>query len=519
MKLTFDPHLPFQRDAVKSVTDLFAGQPSKDDSVEEFALIAKDSPQIDAVGNRLMITEEQILKNLQAVQETNEITPSVALDGMHFCVEMETGTGKTYVYLRTIYEISNLYGFNKFVIVVPSVAIREGVLKNLEITHEHFQNLYDNTPIHFQVYNSGKISNLRGFASTNTIEILVISIDSFAKDKNIVNRPNDKLSGRKPIEFIQATHPIVIVDEPQNMETEKRKEALKNLHSLCTLRYSATHRNQYNLTYRLDPVRAYDLGLVKQIEVDSIVGKNAYNDAFIAVVAITASKTKIVAKITIDSKIKNGVTRKRINVGVGDDLYRLSNEREIYAGYVVDEIDATSNRIAFANGIAFKQGETQSALTDEIMRMQIRRTIAEHLTKEQTLNEKGIKVLSLFFIDKVANYRQYDDKGNPSLGKFAQWFEELYQECAAIKQFAKLDKFSIQKIHNGYFSQDKKGKWKDTRETQAALNSSDSANTFQLIMRDKEELLNLNNPLRFIFSHSALREGWDNPNVFQICSS
>jgi type III restriction enzyme len=482
-------------------------------------LEAESKNLINSVSNNLVLSDVQILKNLEAVQETNELEKSIELDGMHFSVEMETGTGKTYVYLRTIYELNKLYGFKKFLIVVPSVAIREGVLKNLKITHSHFQNLYDNTPINFQVYDSRKVSILRGFATTNIIEVLVINIDSFAKDLNIINQPHYRTNGQKPIEFIKAVKPLVIVDEPQNMETEKRIEAINNLNPLCTLRYSATHRNRYNLIYSLNPVKAYDLGLVKQIEVDSIIEENACNDAFIAVESITAAKTKVTAKVSINCNSKDGVKKKKVSVKVGDDLYRLSNEREIYSeGYIVEEIDAANMCISLSNGNILYKGDRQGGLTDEIMKMQIRKTVEEHLKKEIRLNKKGIKVLSLFFIDKVANYRQYDGAGNPVPGKFAQWFEEIYQEYISKQTFKELDRFPINKVHNGYFAHDKKGKWKDTKETSASLNSSDSADTFNLIMKDKEKLLTLDNSLRFIFSHSALREGWDNPNVFQICT-
>jgi type III restriction enzyme len=514
MKLTFESNLQFQQDAIKSITDLFEGQPMED-SIIEYDLNEKGQQSfINSVGNNLVLSEEQILENLKKIQERNEVPVSDKLDGMHFSVEMETGTGKTYVYLRTIYELNKLYNFKKFVIVVPSVAIREGVLKNLEITHEHFQNLYDNTPINYQVYDSSKVSTLRGFATNNTIEVLVINIDSFAKDENIINKPNDKLNGQNPIEFIQATNPIVIVDEPQNMETEKRIKAINNLNSLCTLRYSATHRNLYNLTYSLNPVKAYDLGLVKQIEVDSIIEENAYNDAFISLESVTATKTKVTAKVFINCNENDGVKKKKVTVKVGDDLYKLSKEREIYSdGYIVEEIDAVNNCISLSNGNILYKGETQGGLTDEVMKMQIRKTVEEHLKKEKRLNKKGIKVLSLFFIDKVANYRQYDGAGNPIQGKFAEWFEEIYQEYVSKPAFSELDKFPVNEVHNGYFSQDKKGKLKDTSgETKA------DDDTYSLIMKDKEKLLNIDNSLRFIFSHSALREGWDNPNVFQICT-
>ncbi|MGB4415305.1 MAG: DEAD/DEAH box helicase family protein [Paludibacter sp.] len=523
MKLTFESNLPYQHEAIKSITDLFEGQPLED-SILEFNLKEEGALNlINGVSNNLILSEEQILANLQSIQARNDIFPSSGgvsegrgglINGMHFSVEMETGTGKTYVYLRTIYELNKLYGFRKFVIVVPSVAIREGVLKNLEITHEHFQTLYDNVPVNFQVYDSTKVSTLRGFATTNNIEVLVINIDSFAKDENIINKPNDKLNGQKPVEFIQAVNPIVIVDEPQNMETEKRIAAIDNLKALCTLRYSATHRNLYNLTYSLNPVKAYDLGLVKQIEVDSIIEENAYNDAFVSVESITATKTKVTAKVSINSNENGGVKKKTLTVKVGDDLYKLSNEREIYAeGYIIEEIDAVNQCISISNGNLLYKGNSQGGLTDEVMKFQIRKTIEEHLKKEKRLNKLGIKVLSLFFIDKVANYRAYDSAGNPVKGKFAEWFEEIYQEYMSKPTFKELDKFSVDEIHNGYFSQDSKGKVKDTSgETKA------DDDTYSLIMKDKEKLLGLDNSLRFIFSHSALREGWDNPNVFQICT-
>lgn len=514
MKLTFEPNLNYQHDAIKSITDIFEGQLSSN-SISELLLNESNSINlVQSVGNQLVLSAEQMLENLNKVQLQNEIAVSEALDGMHFSVEMETGTGKTYVYLRTIYELNKLYGFKKFVIVVPSIAIREGVLKNLEITYEHFQTLYDNTSLNYQVYDSSKVSALRGFATNNNIEILVINIDSFAKDENIINKPNDRLSGQKPIEFIQATSPIVIIDEPQNMETEKREKAIENLNPLCTLRYSATHKKQYNLTYSLNPVKAYDLGLVKQIEVDSVFEENAQNDAFVSVHSINATKTKITAKISIHSNENNGVQKKQITVKVGDDLYSLSKQREIYReGYLIEGIDAVEKNIALSSGKMLYVGESQGGLTDEIMKHQLSKTVEEHLSKELKYSKLGIKVLSLIFIDKVANYREYDSFGNSISGKFAKWFEEIYKDFIEKPKFAELNKHSVDDIHNGYFSQDNKGKVKDTSgETKA------DDDTYNLIMKDKEKLLDINNPLRFIFSHSALREGWDNPNVFQICT-
>lgn len=512
MKLSFESNLSYQQEAIQSVVGLFEGQ-NVEDSGYSYNLTGALN-MIDGIANKLVLTEEQVLRNLQDVQEQNELPKSQTLEGMHFSVEMETGTGKTYVYLRTIYELNRKYGFKKYVIVVPSIAIREGVLKNLQITHEHFQTLYDNTPVHYYVYDSSHISKLRGFATGDNIEILVINIDAFAKDENIINKPNDRLNGQEPIRFIQSVSPIVIVDEPQNMESEKRIAAIQNLNPLCTLRYSATHRNRYNLVYGLNPVKAYDLGLVKQIEVDSVMEENSLNSAFIALESITPQKTRVTAKLTIDQNTKDGVKQKTVTVRTGDDLYSLSNEREIYRnGYIVEEIDASNGCVVFSGGETLYVGEKYDDQNDEVMRFQMRRTIEEHLRKELRLNKLGIKVLSLFFIDRVANYRSYDEKGNVLYGKFARWFEEIYNELIQQPIFLPLNKWTVKQIHNGYFSQDKKGHVKDTNgETQA------DNDTYNLIMKDKETLLDMNNPLRFIFSHTALREGWDNPNVFLICT-
>lgn len=513
MKLSFESNLQYQQEAIRAVVGLFEGQ-AQGESVFQYNLNEQQASLIDGIGNKLVLSEEQILANLQNVQRLNEITPSEQLDGMHFSVEMETGTGKTYVYLRTIYELNKQYGFKKFVIVVPSVPIREGVLKNLQITHEHFQMLYDNTPMRFYVYDRNKISQLRGFAAGDNIEVLVINIDSFAKDENVINRPNDKLNGQEPINFIKQVQPIVIVDEPQNMESEKRSAAIANLNPLCTLRYSATHRNLYNLIYSLNPVKAYDLGLVKQIEVDSVLEEHSLNGAFVELISVTATKKTISAKVTIDCNDNDGVKRKTVTVKAGDDLYELSNEREIYRnGYIIEAIDAVEGSVSFSNNDILYKGEKRDDLNNEVMKAQIRSTIEEHLKKELKLNKLGIKVLSLFFIDRVANYRSYNEDGSEMKGKFAIWFEEIYKELITNLKYQSLNVYPIEKIHNGYFSQDKKGHLKDTSgETQA------DDNTYNLIMKDKETLLDMQNPLRFIFSHTALREGWDNPNVFQICT-
>ena len=514
MKLHFDPNQQFQIDAIDSIVGIFEGQPLNhgdfDFSFNNEGYIFQEG----GIGNRLTLSEEQILENIKAIQEKNRLAVSDKLDGMNFSVEMETGTGKTYVYLRTIYELNEKYGFKKFVIVVPSIAIREGVLKNLEITFEHFQNIYDKIPVNFEMYRSRPVSNLRNFAISNNIQILVINIDSFAKDENIINKPNDKLTGKRPIEFIQATAPIVIVDEPQNMETEIRKMAIGNLNPLCTLRYSATHTNRYNMVYSLDPVKAYDLGLVKQIEVDSIITENDFNEAFLCLERVTATKTGTSAKIKIDVNTSDGVKRKTIAVKVGNDLYALSNKREIYkSGYIINGIDVADSFIEFSNGETVFVGDTLGGFSDEVMKVQIKKTVEEHFLKERKYNDKGIKVLSLFFIDRVSNYRSYDAEGNPVKGKFALWFDEIYREISSKSSYKGLIPFEADEVHNGYFSQDKKGRWADTKGNTIA-----DDDTFKLIMKNKERLLDTNEPLRFIFSHSALREGWDNPNVFQICT-
>ncbi|MDP2992188.1 MAG: DEAD/DEAH box helicase family protein, partial [Deltaproteobacteria bacterium] len=504
MKLHFDSNQEYQIEAIRAVTDIFEGQPLSGGDFE-FSLTATGALLSEnGVGNKLTLTEEQIWENVKRIQQHLTPAPSPegegskgrgGLQGMNFSVEMETGTGKTYVYLRTIYELNKLYGFKKFVIVVPSIAIREGVLKNLQITHEHFQTLYDKVQINYDVYDSKKVSNLRGFAAGNAIQILVINIDAFAKDENVINKPNDKLTGKKPIEFLQSANPIVIVDEPQNMETEIRKKAIENLNPLCTLRYSATHTNLYNLVYSLNPVKAYDLGLVKQIEVDSVVSENAMNAAFVQLEGINTTKTRITAKIKIDCNTDKGVVKKSVTVKAGDDIYKLSNQREIYKdGFIIDEIDAGNGAIALTNGLMLSIGETRGGMNDEVMKFMIRRTVEEHLKKERIYKAKGIKVLSLFFIDRVKNYREYDANWNPVKGKFAGWFEEIYRQEAAKPAFNGLLPYTADALHNGYFSQDSKGRIKDTGgETQADYD------TYKLIMQDKEKLLEPDTPLRFIF--------------------
>lgn len=538
MQIQFDKDQDYQLEAIQSVIALFEGQPLAEQDFElnlhffNLTPSASDSQPIIKVSNDLVIDQQQLLTNLTGIQKINQLPLSEAFQPMflgegkelipcsfpNYSIEMETGTGKTYVYLRTIYELNKTYGFTKFVIVVPSVAIREGVLQNLEITDKHFQELYQKPPVNFDVYDSKKVNNLANFARSNAIQILVINIDSFTKDTNIINQVRER--GIAPIKFIQAANPIVIIDEPQNMETAIRKEAIAKLNPLCCLRYSATHTNAYNLIYSLNPVQAYDKGLVKQIEVESVVDELATSGAFVKITSFKQAKKSISVLLTINKLVNNEVIKAEVIAKSGDNLYDLSNKLEVYKeGYQIISLDAQEKFIEFANGETVEQGTAHDeGVHNEVQRTMIRKTVENHLNKELKLADKGIKVLSLFFIDKVSNYRKYDEHSNPTKGKFALWFEEELQALLAMPRFAPVkahyDNYPIEQLHNGYFAQDKKGKLKDSREK----STKDDESAFHLIMKDKQKLLSNSEPLRFIFSHSALREGWDNPNVFQICT-
>ena len=520
MKLQFDPSQAFQLDAISAIVDIFEGQPLNKGDFE--LQIKQPAGQLQfegelLIGNNLLLDEKGIAQNLHRIQKRNGIEKSNALEGLNFSVEMETGTGKTYVYLRTIHELNKRYGFRKFIIVVPSIAIKEGVLKNLQITREHFDTLYEKPEMDFRVYDPKKRGQIKHFATTNTLQVLVINIDSFAKEEtNIIYQNSD---WGVPIRYLQATRPIVIVDEPQNMETDIRKKAVGNLRPLCTLRYSATHKNHYNLVYRLDPVKAYDLGLVKKIEVDSVLDESGMNDAYAKLVRVSSSKNSITVRLEIDVNTEGGLKRKTVSIhksprGASEsDLYKLSNLREVYHnGYTVAAVDVKLQTVTFSNGNMLAAGQTQGGNREAVMRLQIQKTVETHFAKERSLRDKGIKVLSLFFVDRVANYREYKD-GTTIKGKFAIWFEESFKEVSNRPQYKGIIPYAQTEVHNGYFSQDKKGTLKDTNGT-----TKDDDDTYSLIMKDKEKLLSSDVPLRFIFSHSALREGWDNPNVFQICT-
>ena len=520
MKLHFDSNLDYQLDAINAVVDVFAGQTKSDSSViGGQAELGLEGQQLSleatsARGNVLSLAKEQIVKNTTAVQEQNGIIDAKS-DDFNFSIEMETGTGKTYVYLRTIHELYEQYGWKKFIIVVPSVAIREGVLKNLEITREHFAELYRKPEMNYYVWDSKKTGQAREFATNDTLQIMVITIDSFAKAANIMNKQSDY--GR-PLDFIRATNPVVIVDEPQNMETDTRKAAIESLHPLCTLRYSATHKNPYNLLYRLTPVDAYDKHLVKKIEVHSVLSEDSYNDAYVNVLKLERKgKSRIIAHVEVDASDERGLQRRVVKVSPGDDLAELTG-RAVYENYVVERIDFIEQAVEFANGKTVYVGQKDESLREEILKRQIELTIEDHFDKQKQLGT-NVKVLSLFFIDKVANYREYTP-GGVVKGKFAEWFEEIYQKVAAKPRFAgMLDGLAVEMVHDGYFAKDKIGQGKDSRDTKGeGGRTKDDDSAYNLIMKDKERLLDPNEPLRFIFSHSALREGWDNPNVFTICT-
>ena len=515
MKLKFK-NQAFQMDAVNAVVDLFTGQ---EKTKSTFSVV--DERQTSLLpemgqGNALYIDQETLTSNMHTVQKRNNLPLTPSAKDCQFCIEMETGTGKTYVYTKTIFELNRKYGFTKFVIVVPSVAIREGVYKYFQITQEHFGLQYDNVPCRYFIYNSAKLSDVRQFATSSNIEVMIINIDAFKKAENIINQAQDRLNGETAMGFIQNTHPIVIIDEPQSVDnTPKAKEAIATLNPLCVLRYSATHREKINLLYRLTPVDAYQMGLVKQIAVSSNQIAGGFNQAYVRLLSVSNDKG-FKARVELDVKGKTGaVTRKTMTVKPGDDLFLLSGQRELYEGYTVAGIDCTPDfeHIEFGNTQEVKLGKAIGDVDENIVKKaQIRRTIETHLDKELRYLDKGIKVLSLFFIDKVDKYRHED--GTP--GIYATMFEECYQELMAKPKYAVLqERFTtdVSKVHNGYFSQDKKGRLKDTKgDTQA------DDDTYNTIMRDKEWLLSFECPLRFIFSHSALREGWDNPNVFQVCT-
>lgn len=457
------------------------------------------------------VHEEEISEKLSYISGINRNSSEVKFP--NFNIEMETGTGKTYVYFRTIFEMFKQYGYSKYIILVPSVAIREGVTNSSITFREHFNNIYPGVNWTLNTYSSNSISEVRDFALDTDIEILVMNIDSFnKKDINLFYQPNENLSNSAPVDFVKSTRPILIVDEPQSVSnTILAKQAMCELNPLLCLRYSATHVEKHSLLYRLSPVDAYNLGLVKKILVNSVTDEIGIDSAYLRIISV--SKT-LVATIEVDQMDGSLVNRKKIKAKVGADLKSVCN-RQQYSGFVIEEIDnaVTPAEVIFENGRILTVGETNGLDRDHIFKEMIDQTVLDHLSKERELlsrsDEEKIKVLSLVFIDRVSNY--HIDSEDP---KFRIWFEESYNKYRSQQRFASLKLPEVHNVHNGYFAIDKKGKPKNSGEKSTMADND----AYELIMKDKERLLNLDEPLRFIFSHSALREGWDNPNVFQICT-
>lgn len=549
MKLHFEPNLDYQMQAIEAVCGLFRGQevcrteftvtmkvpmptgssmfPGSQPEQMTLGMVESDL----GVGNRLTLLDDELHKNLTDIQLRGGLPPSGELASGDFTVEMETGTGKTYVYLRSIFELNKRYGFSKFVIVVPSVAIKEGVYKTLQITEDHFKGLYAGVPFDYFLYDSSKLGQVRNFATSSNIQIMVVTVGAINKrDVNNLYKDSEKTGGEKPIDLIKAARPIIIVDEPQSVDgglEGRGKEALDAMNPLCTLRYSATHVNKHHMVYRLDAVDAYERKLVKQIEVASATVEDAHNKPFVRLVSVSNKRGTISARIELDVATTSGVKRQELVVSDGDDLEQLS-ERPIYADFRVGEINTAKGgefmELRYPGGESFLMPGQAHGDVDAlaVQREMIRRTIREHLDKEKRLGPMGIKVLSLFFIDSVGRYRRYDADGNPVKGDYARIFEEEYRRAAKLPAyqslFAEIDLDSAaEEVHNGYFSIDKKGSWTDTAENNAS-NRENAERAYNLIMKEKEKLLSFATPLKFIFSHSALKEGWDNPNVFQICT-
>src|ERR1017187_9120296 len=535
MRLHFEPNLDYQHTAIESVCDLFRGQETcrTEFTVTRDALAAQQTmafAQNDlGIGNRLQLLDDELLANLGDIQIRNGLRPSASLASGDFTVEMETGTGKTYVYLRTIFELNRRYGFTKFVVVVPSVAIKEGVYKTLQITEEHFRSLYANTPFEFFLYDSSKLGQVRNFATSPNIQIMVVTVGAInKKDVNNLYKDTEKTGGEKPIDLIRATRPILIVDEPQSVDgglTGAGKTALDAMNPLCTLRYSATHADKHHMLYRLDAVDAYERKLVKQIEVASLEVEGGHNKCYVKLLSTSNKKGTFTAKVELDVQRGTAVSREPVNVHPGDDLQQFTG-RAVYADCLVQNIGCKAGEefLELSNlEKPLRPGEAIGDVDgDALKRLMIRRTIEEHLDKELRLRPQGIKVLSLFFIDVVEHYRSYTADGAQVKGKYAVMFEEEYRKAAAKPKYHTLfNEVDLQsdgrEVHDCYFTIDKKGTLTDTAENNQG-NRENAERAYNLIMKDKEKLLGFETKLKFIFSHSALREGWDNPNVFQICA-
>lgn len=559
MKLHFDPDLDYQIQAVEAVCGLFHGQETcrteftvTQDAADPQMRMAFSESDL-GIGNRLTLLDDELLTNVHAIQLRNGVAPSHSLVSGDFTVEMETGTGKTYVYLRTIFELNKRYGFSKFVIVVPSVAIKEGVYHTIETAAEHLKGLYAGAPFDFFLYDSAKLGQVRNFATSPQIQIMIMTVGAInkfgdeqqaeteeadeaarrGKSKNVMYRPHEKTGGEKPIDLIRATRPILIVDEPQSVEgglDGKGKKAMERMNPLCNLRYSATPKQAHHMVFKLDAVDAYERKLVKQIEVAAASVAGGHNKPYLRLLSVSNRRGVITAKVEVDLQTATGVQRREITVQDGDDLEMTTN-RAVYHDCRVGEIRVAKGdeflELRYPGGEQFLRLRQAFGDVDPlaVQRQMIHRTIKEHLDKEKRLAPQGIKVLSLFFIDSVDKYRQYDGDGNTITGDYARIFEEEYRRLAKHPDYESLFKevdltTAVADVHDGYFSIDKKKVGTKTVEVfkNTTGNTQADDDTYNLIMRNKEKLLSFDTPLKFIFSHSALREGWDNPNVFQICA-
>ena len=522
MKLKFKKQ-EFQDKAVMSVVDLFRGAKNVPTtfSMQKLDILDFSKDELLGYGNSLDLSMEQIEKNMNEIQDRN-LLPLTDLKELRFNVEMETGTGKTFVYTKTILELHKQYGFKKFVVIVPSVAIREGAYKSMQTTRDYFKREYEGITLKPFIYNSNKLYEIKDFAQSTNLEIMIINIDAFKKSENLFNQPpKDSFSmDRTAKEYMQECKPIIIIDEPQSVDnTAKSREAIESLNPLFELRYSATHRQKINTVYRLTPVDAYNMHIVKQICVVNNTLADDYNKPYIKLLSVDANNGYS-AKVEVDVKKKDGTTKREVKTVKPNSNLAVITGRDIYEGYIVAGINALEGfeEIEFTNTESLMLGQSIGDIDESVKKREmIKRTIEAHLDKERMYIQKGIKVLSLFFIDEVAKYRVYDNEESDK-GEYAKMFEECYEELINLPRYKEIKDFyntDVSKVHDGYFSKDKKGKIKNTRE---GKESQDDYDTYALIMKEKERLLSFDCPVRFIFSHSALKEGWDNPNVFQICT-
>lgn len=508
MEIRFDPKQQHQLDAIFAVDRVLEGQSSDSD----YGLSRYGGSEVIATSNALALDDSRLLANLNAVQQAFSLSLSTSIDApLNLTIEMETGTGKTYVYLRTIQELRRVRGLKKFVIVAPTVAIREGISKAHEQTLKHFLGIYGPNLGNFRIYDSSQLSRVREFSISNDLEMLLIGLDAFNKDSNLIYTEAEELDYSRAIDLLAACRPVVILDEPQNMEGPAARKAIARLNPLAVLRYSATHRNIINPVYRLSPVDAYQLGLVKRIDVLSVTDDASAKASPIEILSVETRKAtpRNLGKVLIryDSGSSGGPSMKRVQFGLNDDFVNLSNGRDEYKGFRVARVDAASSTVFFSNGVSLRVGERQGTDLSDIQRLQIRATVQEHLERELLHRESDLqmKVLSVFFIDSVKRYVDED-------GEIRKWFIEAYSAIGSEDRFQCLGLPPVQDVHRGYFAK-RRGHAVDTQG-----NSKADRETYELIMRDKEKLLDPQLPVRFIFSHSALREGWDNPNVFQICT-